>query len=192
NGLKASVTRDGRLLTIGGSPVARLNVQAGGAAKMGPSVHSRGAAIAAARRDGGEARVKAGPSDYARRVLFATATGLTPAWEAITMSATRPMQTVVAAHDGRVLYRRDLSSDAYGPSPARVSAPWMARVANRQVPGLAAAAKAAAKATGSTGLAHLYFPGHKPGGKAQPVNYTKRGWLSGRAKILYGNNSHTY
>jgi extracellular elastinolytic metalloproteinase len=61
NGLKASVTRDGRLLTIGGSPVARLNVQAGGAAKMGPSVHSRGAAIAAPPPQGGAATLNPPP-----------------------------------------------------------------------------------------------------------------------------------
>jgi extracellular elastinolytic metalloproteinase len=192
NGLKASVTRSGQLLTIGGSPIARLHLASSGAAKMGAPVHSKSGAVAAARRDAGEASLKAGPADYARRVLFASSSGLQPAWEAITMSAVRPMQTVVAARDGRVLYRRDLSSDAYGAAPSHVTAPWMARIASRQLAGLAASAKPGSKAKGSTGVAHEYFPGHKPGGKARQVNYTKRGWLSGKAKILYGNNSHTY
>ena len=87
NGLKASVTSDGRLLTVGGSPIGRLHISTTGAAKLGAPVHSRSAAIAAARRDVGEASLKAGPADYARRVLFATPAGLRPAWEAITMSA---------------------------------------------------------------------------------------------------------
>jgi extracellular elastinolytic metalloproteinase len=192
NGLKANVTRDGRLLSLGGSPVARLRISTASVAKVGTPVRSRAAAIAAARRDVGEKTLKAGSADYARRVLFATPAGLRRAWEAVTMSAFRPMQTVVDARDGRVLYRRDLSSDAYGSSPAHVTAPWMARAAARQAAAGGAAAKAAAKGKGSTGLAFEYFPGHKPGGVAQPVNYTKRGWLSGKAKILYGNNSHTF
>jgi hypothetical protein len=192
NGLKATVTRDGRLLSLSGSPVARLRVAAGGAAKMGASVGSRAAAIAAARRDVGEASLKAGPADYARRVLFATSSGLQPAWEAVTMSAARPMQTVVAARDGRVLYRRDLSSDVFGRSPAHVSAPWMARAAAREAATFDGIAKAGRKSNGSTGLAWEYFPGHKPGGVAKAVNYTKRGWLSAKAKILRGNNSYAY
>ena len=102
------------------------------------------------------------------------------------------MQTVVDARDGRVLYRFDLSSDAFGPSPSHVTAPWMARAATRQLAGVRATAKAGSKGKGSSGLAFEYFPGHKPGGTAQKVNYTKRGWLSGKAKILYGNNSHAY
>jgi extracellular elastinolytic metalloproteinase len=190
NGLKATVTRDGRLLSISGSPIARLHISTSGAAKMGASVRSKASAIAAARRDVAEASLKAGPADYARRVLFATPGGLSRAWEAVTMSAVRPMQTVVAARDGRVLYRRDLGSDAFGSSPAHVTAPWMARAAARQAAALAA--KAGEKGTGSTGVAFEYFPGHHPGGVAQKVNYTKRGWLSGKAKILYGNNSHAY
>jgi hypothetical protein len=197
NGLEANVASDGRLLSLGGSPIARLQVNAGGAAKAGGApVRGKAAAIAAARRDVGEASVKAGPADYARRVLFATPSGLRPAWEAVTMSAMRPMQTVVAASDGRVLYRRDLSSDAFGPSPAHVTASWMTRTAARQAAQLAGAADAKANAKKkrkhSAGLAFRYFPGHKPGGVPKHINYTKRGWLPAKAKTLRGNNSYTY
>jgi hypothetical protein len=108
------------------------------------------------------------------------------------MSAARPMQTVVDARDGRVLYRRDLSSSAFGSSPAHVTAPWMARAAVRQAAALVASGKAGAKGSGSTGVALEYFPGHHPGGVAHKVNYTKRGWLSAKATILRGNNSHTF
>src|SRR4051812_16596125 len=44
----------------------------------------------------------------------------------------------------------------------------------------------------STGKAYRYFPGHRPGGTQVPVSFTRKGWLSGRAKILFGNNSHAY
>jgi extracellular elastinolytic metalloproteinase len=189
NGLKANVTRDGRLLSLGGSPVAQMRVS-GGAAKAGSAVSSKALAIAAARRDVGEASLKAGPQDVAKRVLFATTGGLRRAWETITMSAARPMQTVVDAADGRILYRRDLGSDAFGPSPVHVSAPWATRAAARQAARTIAAAKPGSK--GSRGVAFEYFPGHHPGGTAKRVNFTKRGWLGGKATILYGNNSHTF
>ena len=44
----------------------------------------------------------------------------------------------------------------------------------------------------STGRAYRFFPGAREGGKQVKVNFTKRHWLSGSAKILSGNNSHTY
>jgi hypothetical protein len=185
NGLKASVTRDGRLLALSGSPIsgARMSSDARG---VGSAVTSKSAAIAAARADVGEASLKAGAQDYARQVLFATPSGLRKAWEAVTVSANRPMQTVVDAADGRVLYRRDLSSDAFGSSPAHVSAPWITAAAARE------SAVRAKAGSGSAGVAFQYFPGHHPGGSAQPVNFTKRGWLGGHARILHGNNSHTW
>jgi extracellular elastinolytic metalloproteinase len=196
NGLKANVTRDGRLLSLGGAPVSGMRVS--GAA--GGAVSSKAAAIAAARRDTGEASLKAGPEDYAQRVLFAMPSGLRHAWEAITMSADRPMQTVVDAANGRVLYRRDLSNMMIGPSPVRTRATGrLAQVAERAQAHTASLAAAAAatrgkkpRRGGAVGLAFEYFPGHKPGGRAQPVNYSRKGWLKARAKRLVGNNSHTY
>jgi len=44
----------------------------------------------------------------------------------------------------------------------------------------------------STGRAYRFFPGAHRGGKQVKVNFTRRHWLSGSAKILSGNNSHTY
>jgi extracellular elastinolytic metalloproteinase len=47
-------------------------------------------------------------------------------------------------------------------------------------------------ATDSTGNVYPFFPGSRKGGKQVRVNFTKRHWLSGSARVLNGNNSHTY
>jgi hypothetical protein len=44
----------------------------------------------------------------------------------------------------------------------------------------------------STGRAYRFFPGARRGGHQIKVDFTKRHWLSGKARILSGNNSHTY
>lgn len=184
NGLKAAVTKDGRLLSLGGSPVSGLRAPAAVSSK----VSSASSAIAAARADVAEASTVAGPDDSARQVLFATPSGTRRAWEAITMSAARPMLTVVDAESGRVLYRRDLSSDAAGPNP--IHTPVTAAMRSAVPP--AAAPKVADK-KGAKGLAFRYFPRHKPrGGFAQHINYSAKGWLKANAKLLSGNNTHTF
>ncbi len=173
NGLQANVTSDGRLISLGGSPISGL-----AAPRALPSkISSASTAISAARADVGEVRI-AGPDDTASQVLFMTPSGTRRAWQTVTMSASRPMLTVVDASTGQVLFRQDLSDDANGQSTAATGA---------------VAAKSRSKPAHSTGLAHLYFPKHRPrGGKALRVDYTKRGWLSTKAKLLSGNNSHAY
>ena len=167
NGLAANVTKHGQLLSLFGSPVSGLRAPAAQPTK----ISSSDAAIAAARADVGETTA-AGPADTARRVLFVTPTGTQLGWESITMSASRPMLTVIDSVTGQVLYRSDLGADETAPAVSK---------------------HAKGKSTESTGLAHLYFPNHKPrGGDPIGMNFTKRGWLSGHAKVLSGNNSHTY
>jgi hypothetical protein len=164
NGLQAAVTRTGRLLTVGGSPVSGLHM----VNPVSPAVTSARAAIAAARVSLGEPAA-AGRNDVAQRVLFVTANRTHLGWQTITMSASQPATSVVDASTGRILYRRSLASDAD-------------TAADRQ-----------AKRTPATGIAYRYFPGHKPrGGTADPVNFTKRGWLAPQATVLSGNNSHAY
>jgi extracellular elastinolytic metalloproteinase len=169
NGLQAAVTRKGRLLTLGGSPISGLVAPAAAAS----TVSSARSAIGKARADMGE-HTAAGPEDKAAQVLFGSGPHVVQAWQTITMSAVRPMLTVIDAADGRVLYRRDLSSDA-APTTAQ-----RAQVAASHRP------------KASTGLAFRYFPGHRPGGMPRHVNFTKRGWLSHKAIVLRGNNSHAY
>ncbi len=108
NGLQAAVTRDGRLLMLGGSPVSKA---AAPAAAGSPRITSPGAAITAARRDLGEGSTAPGPRDVAERVLFVTRTGSYRGWQTITMSADHPAVSVFDSASGRLLYRRPLSSD---------------------------------------------------------------------------------
>ena len=107
NGLQAAVTRRGRLLMAGGSPVSQAAPAPTGAQK----IDSASAAISAARRDLGES-AKPGPRDVAGAVLFVTRTGTHLGWRTVTMSASQPAMSVLDAHTGRLLYRRPLSSDA--------------------------------------------------------------------------------
>ena len=48
------------------------------------------------------------------------------------------------------------------------------------------------EASDSTGNVFTFFPGARKGGKQTRVNFTKRHWLSRTARVLNGNNSHTY
>ncbi|HEY7043694.1 MAG TPA: M36 family metallopeptidase, partial [Nocardioidaceae bacterium] len=106
NGLQANVTRDGRLLSLGGSPVSGLH-----AASVGSAITNGRSAVSTARRDQGDA-AKVGPADDARAVLFQTPTGTRRAWETITMSAEHPALTVLDSATGAVLFRQPLQSDA--------------------------------------------------------------------------------
>lgn len=187
NGLQAAVTRDGRLLSIGGSPLTGLTAPD----TRATAIPSAKAAIAAVRKDVAEPAA-AGPDDSAQRVLFATPSGVRLGWQAITMSADRPMLSVVDAADGRVLYRSDLSSHAHSAPPVRTRPAWKASPAATPAAKPAGTPAAKPKPKQAGGLAFEYFPGHKPGGKAKQVNFTKPGWLKANAKILSGNNSHTY
>jgi hypothetical protein len=45
---------------------------------------------------------------------------------------------------------------------------------------------------GSSGRAVAYFPGHRPGGRAVTVPYSRRGWLAPDATRLSGNNVHAW
>jgi extracellular elastinolytic metalloproteinase len=107
NGLQSAVTRDGRLLALGGSPVSRADAAPPGRRKLA----SAKAAISAARRDEGD-KAAPGPRDVASRVLFVTRAGTRLGWRTITMSAANPTLAVLDAQTGRPLFRRPLSSDA--------------------------------------------------------------------------------
>jgi extracellular elastinolytic metalloproteinase len=170
NGLQAAVTDRGRLLMLGGSPISGLTAPPAGAQSK---VASAVSAIARARMSVGEGGT-AGPQDTAERVLFSSGSRTLPAWQTITMSAARPMLSVVDATDGRILYRQDLTDDA---NPVRSSRHGHL---------------ATSRPLSSTGLAFRYFPRHKPGGRALHINFTKLGWLPHHAVVLRGNNSHAY
>ena len=109
NGLTAAVTKDGRLLTLGGSPVSKATL----APPADVEIESPSAAIADARaRLGAPADSQAGASDSAERVVFVTARGSHHAWMTTVMSVADPATQVVDATSGRLLYRNPLGNDA--------------------------------------------------------------------------------
>ena len=113
NGLRANVTSDGRLVNITGSPVHGIRV-----ASAVPSISS-GAAISAARVDGGATVAAAQSSDSASLVLFPTGHGARLAWKTFTWPNTQQLNmSVVDARSGSVLYRQSLTSDDTGTATA--------------------------------------------------------------------------
>ena len=109
NGLTAAVKKDGRLLTVGGSPVSKATL----APPADLEIDSAGAAIADARaRLGAAADSRAGSYDNAERVLFVTSRGSHHAWMTTVMSVDEPATQVVDAASGRLLYRNPLGNDA--------------------------------------------------------------------------------
>lgn len=106
-GLQAAVNPQGRLLTLGGSPVPLSALPAPAAAKALPNAN---AAVLASKRQSGEARV-VGAADHARSVVFVRGRSTYRAWETITMSAANPALSVFDAASGRLLFRRPLAQD---------------------------------------------------------------------------------
>ena len=162
NGLQAAVARDGRLVSVGGSPVSEPEAAPTGATALDTDDQ----AIRAARRGQGDPATP-GARDNAEQVAFVTRSGTHLGWRTITMSSAHPTLSVLDARTGALLYRQSLSSDIASPSdtPAK---------------------------PGSGGLAYAYFPGAPKGGTQTPVDFTGKGWLTANATSLSGNNSHTY
>jgi hypothetical protein len=106
NGLKASVTQDGRLVNVTGSPVRGL------AADPGAARLSASAAIVAARSAARSAVLRPQRGDQARLVLFATARGSRVAWRVIAWVADDDLSmSVVDARTGALLWRHSLTND---------------------------------------------------------------------------------
>jgi extracellular elastinolytic metalloproteinase len=117
-GLRANVSKRGQLISLNGSPAAALP-----AGLAGGSLTATRARDIAIGDVGG--RVKAAPAttaagktlfstgDQAQRVAFMTTAGPRAAWQTITSPTTSSMYLhVVDAATGKVLYRRNLGSDA--------------------------------------------------------------------------------
>ena len=110
NGLTAAVTKDGRLLTLGGSPVSKAHLPAPANTK----IESGSQAIADARASLGATDAVAGPSDSAEQVLFVTPRGSYVGWLTTIMSVRHPATQVVDSVSGRLLYRNPLTNDEAG------------------------------------------------------------------------------
>ncbi|WP_137119560.1 M36 family metallopeptidase [Segeticoccus rhizosphaerae] len=183
NGLKANVTKDGRLINVTGSPVAGLHSPA--SVRGGLSVNE---AIRAAKKDVGEADVAPAKGDSGKEVLFQTPGGTRRAIQTVTMSASQPTLAVIDAESGRVLYRDFLSSDlvdsAVGQARTEVPA--------KNGPNTRKAAKQV-RAKKQVARVFDWYPGAPgSGGKTHRVNLNKRGWLPRGSVVLFGNNVHSY
>ena len=107
NGLKANVTRDGRLINVSGSPAASLN-----APTTSPRLDAT-AAIAAARAAAWGTAVR--DADEAELALFPTARGGRLAWRTTTWVGDDALLSLIDAESGDVLWRMNLArSDTTG------------------------------------------------------------------------------
>jgi extracellular elastinolytic metalloproteinase len=106
NGLTASVSHRGRLLTLGGLPITSAS-----ATKLPPAsaLSITTAAEALARTRGPETPGAATSDDTAQRVVFATGNGLRPAWETVVTSSRTPATTIIDAVTGKTLLRTPLT-----------------------------------------------------------------------------------
>jgi extracellular elastinolytic metalloproteinase len=163
NGLTASVTRSGHLLTVGGMPVSLSSASRVLPPAPALTITTAAQALAATRgaaAPGGDLGVDTGRDtgdDTARRVLLATTGGLRPAWETVVTSSATPATTVVDAVTGDVLLRTPLTQYEH-----------------------------------STGRVYQFFPGARRGGRQTKVDFTRRHWLGRHARTLRGNNAHAF
>ena len=170
NGLKVNVTRDGRVLSVQGSPVSGLAAKA--ASLPGMKLTAPEARDTAARNVGGKPTGDARPSstrggsqavsvwanhDYAKRVLFLTPGGLRQGWSTYVQSSAGSYQHVVDATTGHVLFRRSTTDNAAG--DAKV---------------------------------YDYYPGAAKGGDPRVVNFYDKGWLAKTDQWLTGNSVYAW
>lgn len=162
NGVKANVTRDGRLINVLGSPVSATS---GGSGTPGIGAAD---AVAAARGDAAESivpyrSVNGGTAtspttfsngDRASLVYFQSVGGLRLAWQTYVSGNAGAFLYVIDASTGGVLYRRSLVNYA-------------------------------------DALVYENYPGAPAGGTQAQKSISLPGWLTS-ATTLSGNNTHVY
>ncbi|WP_330288796.1 M36 family metallopeptidase [Streptomyces sp. NBC_00576] len=179
NGVKANVARDGRLISVLGSPVRKLPSQLAPAKVTGTQARKAAVRdIAGAKADG-----TAG-SDTAKQVVYPASGGTAHrAWQTVTSPDGHGMWLhVVDAATGRVLYRQNLSSDLKA-AGATAAAPGSGQPLS--------SSPATPLRTGKV-LAWDYSPGAATGGKQHTRHLDARGWLPVGAKTLDGPIAHVY
>ncbi len=167
-GLRAAVTKDGRLVNVQGSPEPGLALRttapklsatvAMDAAREDAGANGPGPKVTDAGTDARQTTDFAGDSD-AKLTIFNTFGGPRLAWRlTVDKGSTELLDYVIDAQTGDVLRRNNLVNFA-------------------------------------TGLAWDYFPGPLPyngAGTATSRDFTGKGWLPAGATTLSGNNTHTY
>ncbi|HWB57372.1 MAG TPA: M36 family metallopeptidase [Gaiellaceae bacterium] len=165
NDLRATVTRDGRLLTVGGSPVADLELptdaSVGASTAVATALRAAGRTVAASPRATAAPRGRALATRFAgghdaALVLVTDEGGTRLAWR-VTASADSDevYTTLVDARNGDVL-------------------------------------ASANKVTEVGGNAWDYYPGAASGGTQAWHDFTALGWLPANAQTLNGNNARVY
>jgi Zn-dependent metalloprotease len=164
NGLKANVSRSGRIISVQGSPLASMS---GLSASPGISAAAARAAVlknVQAKKTASSARSASGArqtanfagGDRASLVYFRTLSGTRLAWQTqVSARSTEVYNAVVDATTGQVLYRKSLVN--YDNSTV-----WD------------------------------NYPGAVHGGVQRNVNFNNRGWLAPTATTLRGPNAHVY
>jgi extracellular elastinolytic metalloproteinase len=177
NGVKANVSRDGRLISVLGSPVRKLPSTLTRARVTGTQARDTAVRDIAGAKAGGNA-----PTDTAKQVVYPVPDGSARrAWQTVTSPDGHGMWLhVVDAVTGRVLYRQNLSSDLTA-SPAGTSAA-----------GQPLSDAAAAPASSGKVLVWDRYPGAPSGGKQRTRYLTAKGWLPKNAKTLNGRIAHAF
>ena len=165
NGLKANLTRDGRIISIQGSPVSGLAALVSRTVASGAidasSARSRAAADVQGKVDSAATVARrSGPNavwsnhDFATQVWFLTPAGLRSGWSTyVSTGSGAAYQHVLDATTGAVLFRRSTVDK-------------------------------------DNGDAYVYdnYPGAAKGGQPKVVNFIDRGWLGRNATWLNGKN----
>jgi hypothetical protein len=182
NGLQVNVSRNGRVISVLGSPVSGLAAMV----RQAPSASiSSGQARSDAARDvkgkvqsQSVASSKGGPSsitrwsnhDYAKKVWFLTASGLRPGWSTYVQTGDNAAyQHVIDAATGHALYRHSTTDSSTGDAyvydyyPGAPRGPKYGKKGKRTNPG-----------------------------QAKIVNFISKGWLAKGKKTLDGNNVITW
>jgi hypothetical protein len=184
NGLQVNLTRQGRVLSVLGSPVSGLasmarqapradldatQARSRAAANVGGSVQSRKVTSSAR---GPAATTRWSNHDYATKVWFLTSGGLRPGWSTYVQSGDNAAyQHVIDAATGKALYRHSTTDNATGDA-----------YVYDYYPGAPAGPR--------YGKAHHKKRTHP--GAAKVVNFIKKGWLGKKAKTLDGTNVVTW
>ncbi|SNX66422.1 fungalysin/thermolysin propeptide [Streptomyces sp. TLI_55] len=177
NGVKANVSRDGRLISVLGAPVPKLPSTLARARVTATQARDTAVRdVAGARADGST------PTDTAKQVVYPVPGDTARrAWQTVTSPDGHGMWLhVVDAVSGRVLYRQNLSSDLSA-SPAGTS-----------IAGQPLYDGATAPASSGKVLVWDRYPGAPAGGKQATRNLTAKGWLPKNAKTLDGRIAHAF
>ncbi|MEV4410276.1 M36 family metallopeptidase, partial [Actinoplanes sp. NPDC049598] len=163
NGLKAHVTKDGRLIQVDGSPISAMPAAAGSPGLTAEKardaaardVHGRTSATVSKRSADPVRSTTFTDDGSAKLVMFQTGAGPVLAWQVVLPDP--GYVVVVAADSGTVLFRQNTKAEYDG---------------------------------GSSGLAWEYYPGSPSGGTQKKVDLSS--WLPADARTLSGSVGHVY